>query len=252
MGSIRTVTETLIRKIKADIRPGAVLVLPDDLFEVQRTPSVILQGPNLSENKQRRSLSRLIEKDIENLSFEDCAFPRLYHLDFDLVVTVGREAELLDFHEAVSRFLQCTPVLPIDDKGSLNLTELAPLGGLTASVAEMRSKLGLREPKEGEAVLMQSSFAEPVRTALNRALNRTSASLEEADELDALYEDELSDWEPVMSPLLEPVKAIIEQAETFEEALAMFEQSQKNMDSSVLCQELVKAFFLARAHGDEG
>lgn len=46
---IRTVAETLIRKIKADIHPDAVLVLPDDLFEVQRTPSVILQGPRLTE-----------------------------------------------------------------------------------------------------------------------------------------------------------------------------------------------------------
>jgi len=131
VGTIRTVTETLIRKIKGDIHPDAVLVLPDDLFEVQRTPCVILQGPKLTENHQRRSLSRLIEKDIENLSYEECAFPRLYHLDFDLIVTVDRESELLDFHEAVSRFIQCTPVLPIDDKGALNLTELAPLGGLS-------------------------------------------------------------------------------------------------------------------------
>ncbi|MDF7806224.1 hypothetical protein P4E94_02165 [Pontiellaceae bacterium B12219] len=131
MGTIRTVTETLIRKIKADIHPDAVLVLPDDLFEVQRTPCVILQGPKLTENRQRRSLSRLIDKDIENLSYEECAFPRLYHLDFDLIITVDRESELLDFHEAVSRFIQCTPVLSIDDKGALNLTELAPLGGLS-------------------------------------------------------------------------------------------------------------------------
>jgi hypothetical protein len=37
----------------------AVLVLPDDVFEVQHTPSIILQGPKLSENKLRRSQSRL-------------------------------------------------------------------------------------------------------------------------------------------------------------------------------------------------
>ena len=61
MSTIRTVTETLIRQVKADIHPDAVLVLPDDVFEVQRTPSVILQGPRVSENKLRRSQSRLIE-----------------------------------------------------------------------------------------------------------------------------------------------------------------------------------------------
>lgn len=130
MSTIRTVTETLIRQVKADIHPDAVLVLPDDVFEVQRTPSVILQGPRLSENKLRRSQSRLIEKDVDALSFEECSFPRLYHLEFDLIVTVDREVELLEFQESVSRFVQRNPVLTITDQGHLNLTEIAPLGGL--------------------------------------------------------------------------------------------------------------------------
>ena len=98
MSTIQTVTETLIRLAKQAIHPDTVLVFPDDLFEVQRTPSVILQGPKLAEDRFRRSQSRLFEKNVAELSFEECRFPRLYHLDFDLVVTVDREAELLGFH----------------------------------------------------------------------------------------------------------------------------------------------------------
>ena len=141
MSTIQTVTETLIRLAKQVIHPDTVLVFPDDLFEVQRTPSVILQGPKLTED--RRSQSRLFEKNVAELSFEECRFPRLYHLDFDLVVTVDQEAELLGFHESVSRFLQLYPEIAIADQGSLNLTELVPLGGLArVNLSNLRQSSG--------------------------------------------------------------------------------------------------------------
>jgi hypothetical protein len=130
LSTVQTATEALIRQAKQAIHPDVVLVFADDLFEVQHTPSVILQGPKLTEDLFRRSQTRLFEKNTADLSFEECRFPRLYHLDFDLVVTVDRESELLQFQEAVSRFWQLNPVIPIVDKGELNLTELVPLGGL--------------------------------------------------------------------------------------------------------------------------
>jgi hypothetical protein len=143
LSTIQTVTETLIRLAKQVIHPDTVLVFPDDLFEVQRTPSVILQGPKLTEDRFRRSQSRLFEKNVAELSFEECRFPRLYHLDFDLVVTVDREAELLGFHESVSRFLQLYPEIAIADQGSLNLTELVPLGGLArVNLSNLRQSSG--------------------------------------------------------------------------------------------------------------
>lgn len=143
MSTIQTVTETLIRLAKQVIHSDTLLVFPDDLFEVQRTPSVILQGPKLTEDRFRRSQSRLFEKNVAELSFEECRFPRLYHLDFDLVVTVDREAELLGFHESVSRFLQLHPEIAIADQGSLNLTELVPLGGLArVNLSNLRQSSG--------------------------------------------------------------------------------------------------------------
>ncbi len=143
MSTIQTATETLIRLAKQVIHPDTVLVFSDDLFEVQCTPSVILQGPKLTEDQFRRGQAKLFEKNTADLSFEECRFPRLYHLDFDLVVTVDRESELLQFHEAVSRFLQLNPVIPIADQGELNLTELVPLGGLArVNLSNLRQSSG--------------------------------------------------------------------------------------------------------------
>ena len=143
MSTIQTATETLIRLTRQAIHPDTVLVFADDLFEVQSTPSVILQGPKLTEDRFRRSQTRLFEKNMADLSFEECRFPRLYHLDFDLVVTVNSESELLQFQESVSRFLQLNLVIPIVDQGELNLTELVPLGGLArVNLSNLRQSSG--------------------------------------------------------------------------------------------------------------
>jgi len=94
--TVRTVVESFIRLVKAEIDPEAVLVAADDVFEVPRTPSLILQGPTLVEDGDRRTQAHLVEKDIPNLTYERWRHPRLYHLDFDVIVTADREAELLD------------------------------------------------------------------------------------------------------------------------------------------------------------
>ena len=53
--TVRPVVETLIRLVKVEIDPEAVLVAADDVFEVPRVPSLILQGPTLVENGDRRT-----------------------------------------------------------------------------------------------------------------------------------------------------------------------------------------------------
>ena len=111
MSTIQTVTETLIRLAKQVIHPDTVLVFPDDVFKVPRTPSLILQGPTLVEDGDRRTQAHLVEKDIPNLTYERWRHPRLYHLDFDVIVTAAREAELLKLQEKVARFYQVHPVL---------------------------------------------------------------------------------------------------------------------------------------------
>ena len=53
METVRTVVESFIRLVKAEIDPEAVLVAADDVFEVPKVPSLILQGPTLMENGDR-------------------------------------------------------------------------------------------------------------------------------------------------------------------------------------------------------
>lgn len=143
MGTIQLVTESLIRLAKSSLHPDAILVLADDVFEVKRTPSVILQGPRLSEDTLRRTPSRCFETNTVALAFEECAAPRLFHLDFDLIITTSRESELLEFQEKTARFMMLNPVLQIPNRGALNLTEIAPLGGLSrVNLSNLRQSTG--------------------------------------------------------------------------------------------------------------
>ena len=120
-----------------------MLVAADDAFEVPKVPSLILQGPTLVENGDRRTQARMVEKDVPNLSYEECRYPRLYHLDFDVIVTAAHEGELLDLQEKVARFYQRYPVLTVEDRGTINLTELTPLGGLRrVNLSDLRQSSG--------------------------------------------------------------------------------------------------------------
>lgn len=130
MELIREVVETFIRLVKTEIDESAVLVAADDVFEVTRTPSVVLQGPTLMEDAARRSLAKQVRKSQSDLTFEERKHPRLYHLNFDVIITTGKEGELLDLTEKVARFYQLHPVLEVGEHGALNLMELTPLGGL--------------------------------------------------------------------------------------------------------------------------
>ncbi len=140
---MREVVESLVRLAKSEIHAGAVLVASDDMFEVSNVPSIILQGPTLTENGDRRTLAMLVRRNQTDLSFEQCRHPRLYHLDFDVIVTTGKEADLLDLTEKVERFYQLHPMLVIGEHGALNITELVPLGGLKrVNLSNMRQASG--------------------------------------------------------------------------------------------------------------
>lgn len=130
MELIREVVETFVRLVKTEVDQGAVLVAADDMFEVTNVPSVVLQGPTLSEDSDRRTPAMMVSRNESELTFEQCRHPRLYHLDFDVIVTTGKETELLDLTEKIARFYQLHPAMEVGDHGVLNITELVPLGGL--------------------------------------------------------------------------------------------------------------------------
>lgn len=130
MELLREVVESFVRLVKVEVDPGAMLVAADDVFEVTKTPSVVLQGPTLIEDLARRTPAKQVRRNQNNLTFEERRFPRLYHLEFDVIVTTGKECDLLDLTEKVARYYQLHPTLPVGEHGSLAITELTPLGGL--------------------------------------------------------------------------------------------------------------------------
>ena len=132
-----------MRLVKSEVHPDAVLVSAEDMFEVTAVPSVVLQGPTLVEDAARRTLARQFRKNQGDLTFEERRHPRLYHLDFDVIVTTGKEGELLDLTEKIGRFYQLRPTLAVGEQGSLAITELAPLGGLKrVNLSNMRQASG--------------------------------------------------------------------------------------------------------------
>jgi len=85
-----------------------------------------------------------VVKHPAELIYEQSRPPRLYHLDFDVIVTTATEGEQLDLMEKVARFYQLYPTLTVGDHGGLNLTELTPLGGLErVNLSNMRQASGI-------------------------------------------------------------------------------------------------------------
>jgi len=126
MTLMREVVESFLRLLRAEVHPNAVLVPPDDVFEVSKVPSFIVQGPTPVEDWARRCPARLLVKDEDGFTESD--YPWLYHLDFDLIATAGDGAAVLDMQEKVAQFFQVHPALAVGERGALNLTLLAPMG----------------------------------------------------------------------------------------------------------------------------
>ncbi len=131
MFSVRHAVETFVRLVQAEILPGAVLVPPDDAVEVPRLPSLLLHGPTLVENRGRRTMARQVATDTEALTFEEQPYPRFYHLDFDVVATTAKEADLIDLVAKTVAFFAFHRALEVPPDGEmLPLTELTPMGGV--------------------------------------------------------------------------------------------------------------------------
>ena len=130
MDTIRLATETLLRLLKTEIAPDAVLVAADDLFEAVKVPTLLLQGPLLTEDGPRRTLAPWATCDRDAMTFVGGRYPRLYHLDFELVVSTGTEQVLLKLTGRMALLYQRCPVLAVPELGVLPLTELTPLGGM--------------------------------------------------------------------------------------------------------------------------
>jgi hypothetical protein len=124
------VIETFIRRLQAEVTPNAVLINKNDLFETTNIPSLVIQGPEVEENKERRTRAKEIVKDTDTLTYEERNYPHFYHFDFDFILTTRTEEDLLDLQERIIKFFLNNPELEINQDDRLNLVELTPMGGL--------------------------------------------------------------------------------------------------------------------------
>ncbi|MGR3501597.1 DUF935 domain-containing protein [Pseudaestuariivita sp.] len=115
--------------------------------------------------------------------------------------------------------------------------------GVAFKQSELRNRLGFSEPERGDDIV--GSLGEGVRRS---DLNREDDG--GADDLDEIEAEMLEDWEDVMDPILEPIRAAIEGATSYEDALERIEAAAPNIATGAMIETLVKGMFKARAIGD--
>ncbi|TAN61074.1 MAG: DUF935 family protein [Magnetospirillum sp.] len=141
-----------------------------------------------------------------------------------------------------------------------NVKTFVDLGG-EVEQSVVRDKIGLPDPAIGPNVKLlrptgQAPAAAPADpgadgNAVELAIqSQQLGGIDGADPVDDIEAAGLEGWEQQMAPVIDPVRALIEGAASYEDALAGLKTLR--MDSGRLVEELAKAMFLARAAGDAG
>lgn len=136
------------------------------------------------------------------------------------------------------------------------LKELVPLG-LAVEQSVVRDKLGLPDPDPGakpeDLLGAPVQSAEAGGQAMNRAMNRDMVDrgdLGDAwDDIDRAVADELADWEPLMTPVIDPIREALETADTVDEFEAALADILERQDVTALVKSLATAMFKARVEG---
>ena len=163
---------------------------------------------------------------------------------------------------------------PEDIKAVSEATDRMVRLGLKVSQREMRKKIGLSEPVEGEDILVAMPSAAPVAsqerneepkprrkdrlsalsshgTGCRCASCRTvqlAADDPESDDLDEVMADALSDWQEITDPLLEQLFALAANCGSFEEVLVKLDALR--LDTGPLQERLARACAISRGIGD--
>ncbi|OBY90706.1 hypothetical protein A6723_020985 [Pseudomonas sp. AU11447] len=132
--------------------------------------------------------------------------------------------------------------------------------GLRVDSAAILDKFGLAAPEKGAEVLrpindqLMSQALNHEQTCSCRGCSRERLALNaqqlQRDELDQLADDDLSDWVPLMRPVLDPIQALADKAKDFDEFKAGLAGLLDEMDPAELIEALASASFKARALGD--
>lgn len=142
---------------------------------------------------------------------------------------------------------------PEDITALVNAVEkLVPLG-LKVSQSHMRSKLTIPDPAKDDELLGSPAPEKPNTQDKQPALNHQVALNADAgsagDDIDALIDD-MIDWEPQMSGLINPIQQLLDECETAEEFSDRLPELMARTDSSLVIDGLAEALFKARGLGD--
>ncbi len=161
------------------------------------------------------------------------------------------------------------------------LALLVPIG-LKVKEDEVREKIGMSHPEDGDAILEMpkadagvdpgektkaagdKSLADAATNAARYALQgcpccgetrprhalALNATVDQEDDVDAIGRDEAQDWEPVMAPLVEEILEAIARAGTLEEAKAALDQLTGKLPIGPLARRVAIAQMKARAFGN--
>lgn len=131
------------------------------------------------------------------------------------------------------------------------LEKLVPLG-LEVEQSVIRDKFGLPDPAQGKLLSVQNQTSEDLKTSqvsVNQtALNRSESST--ADEVDVLVDDALTDWERVITPVINPIEELVMKSASYDEFLKSLSGLMDTIDPVELIESLALATFKARGLGD--
>ncbi len=147
-----------------------------------------------------------------------------------------------------------------DIKGlSEALEKLVPLG-LKVEQSIIRDKLGLPDPPPNAELLTPPDKApapepKPGKASNRaRAMNQEGAHEDDPDAIDALVDENLGDWEPVMTPVVGSIDKLIGEllasGATLQDLLARLSDLYRDQDIEPLVEALAAAMLKARAMGD--
>ena len=137
--------------------------------------------------------------------------------------------------------------------------------GLAVDQNEVRKKLGLSEPAADAKLMLalrsggggvDRAPPDPA-TALSKSEERTAVNsalvaAEQSDAIDALVASQLADWQPMVSPMVQPILDLAAECSTPEEFLGRLPEVLNKMDVSKLTEALARSMFAARLGGYTG
>lgn len=143
-----------------------------------------------------------------------------------------------------------------------NAISLLVDAGLEVAQDDVRQRIGVRTPEPGEKILTKVTNAagQPaplpmpsLSSALapdNLSVHAQNAAVDEADSIDALIEEQLADWKPLIQPMLSPIAALAKNCTSAEDFLAKLPSVIPAMKVDAFASALAKAMFSARLAGE--